>query len=102
MFLQRNPLIALMRRITALLMSHALYLEVLINYDTRSWHFSVQRKALPSAGLPAMIATLSPEMHRPVAKLVTDNQDSALEVDRWEWTSNRCGCGGMRPRAVPR
>lgn len=36
MFLQRNPLIASMRRITALLMSHALYLKVLINYDTRS------------------------------------------------------------------
>lgn len=44
-----------------------------------------------------MIATLSPEMHRPMAKLVTDNRDSTPEVAM----DICCGCGGMRPRAVP-
>lgn len=38
-----------------------------------------------------MIATLSPEMHRPMAKLVTDNRDSTPEVGM----DICCSCGGM-------
>lgn len=82
MVLQCNYLITLIRRITALLMSHASYLKVLINYDTRSCHLSIKRRAFPSAGLLAVIATLGPETHRPAAKLVTDARDSAPEVDQ--------------------